>query len=165
MGVSDWNWKLPMDLQDYAWDCSANATAWCLRAVGLKYTEQDVIKGLGPTRISPTQGLLDASGAGLVQYLAEIGVTALNDADSSWAEVQAAAGHQPMVIGGRAWYHWVAVRMGSDTVGHPEREALLLMNGSPGYVGVYQLLDKWAFDKLGPFSAVWFTHWPSHPPV
>lgn len=159
MGVTDWNWKLPADHQDYAWDCAACSTAWALRTVGKKYTEQDVIKGMGPKRITPTHGLMDASGAGIVSWLAEIGVQAANDADATWDEVQAAAGYQPLIIGGRAWYHWVAVRMGSDTVGHPERETLLLMNPSPGYAGVYQLLDPTAFAKLGPFSAVWFTSW------
>lgn len=165
MSLTDWNWALAADLQDYAWDCAACSTAWCLRTIGWHYTEQDVIKGLGPSRISPTNGLLDASGAGLVQWLAEIGIGAANDADASWEEVQAAAGHQPMVIGGRAWYHWVAVRMGSDTVGHPDRATLLLMNPSPGYAGVNQLLDPWAFDRLGPFSAVWFTSYAPRPPT
>lgn len=159
MGINDWNWKLPADVQDYSWDCAACSTAWALRSIGRQYTEQQVIAGMGRTRISPTHGLLDASGAGIVSWLAEIGVQAANDADSSWDEVQAAAGHQPMVIGGRAWYHWVGVRMGSETVGHPAIATLLLMNPSPGYAGVGQLLGQDAFSKLGPFSAVWFTSW------
>lgn len=159
MGVSDWSWKLPADLQDYAWDCACCSTAWCLRAIGRPYTEQQVIAGMGRTRVTPTHGLADASGAGIVSWLAEIGVTAQNDADATWDEIQAAAGYQPMVIGGRAWYHWVAVRMGSQTVGHPAIETLLLMNPSPGYAGVGQLLGADAFSKLGPFSAVWFTAW------
>lgn len=163
MTLTNWNWLLPADVQDYAWDCAACSTAWAMRTVGYHVTEQDVIKGLGPSRISPTLGLLDASGAGLVSYLAEVGITALNNPAATWDDIQAAAGNQPMVIGGRGWYHWVGVRMSSLTVGQPERQSLLLMNSSPGYVGVYQLMDPWTFKKAGPWSAVWFTQWPPHP--
>jgi hypothetical protein len=154
-----WNWLLPADLQDYSWDCAACSTAWAMRTVGRKETEQDVIEGLGPGRITPTYGLMDASGAGLVEYLGEQGIGAQNNPDASWDDVMAAAGHQPMVCGGRAWYHWVAIRMGSLMAGAPSTPALLLMNPSPGYVGVYQLLTRDSFDKLGPWSAVWFTSW------
>src|SRR5215467_14061210 len=109
MGVEDWNWKLSTDLQDYPWDCAACSLAWCLRTVGFTSTEQDVIAGLGPSRISPTLGLLDASGSGLVSYCGEIGVGAENNPNATYRDVVAAAGFQPMLIGGRAWGHWVAV--------------------------------------------------------
>jgi hypothetical protein len=155
----DWNWALEKDLQDYAWDCAACSTAWSLRAVGYNTTEQDVIAGLGPSRISPTYGLLDASGAGLVSYLAEMGVTAQNNPEASWQEVLDAAGHQPMVIGGRAWNHWVAVRMGGPAAGRPEYPYILLMNPSPGWKGIEQYLGEESFASVGPFSAVWFTEW------
>lgn len=159
MSAEDWNWRLPKDLQDYPWDCSACSTAWAMRTVGFVVTEQDVIAGLGPNRISPTYGLLDASGAGLVSYLAEMGIGAENNPNASWSDLQAAAGHQPMVIGGRTWCHWVAVRMGSTYAGYPDVELLALMNPAPGYMDVEQLLDMNQFAYLGPFSAVWFTSW------
>jgi hypothetical protein len=159
VSLTDWNWLLEPDRQDYPWDCSACSTAWAMRTVGYMVTEQDVIAGLGPERISPSLGLLDASGAGLVSFLEEQGISAENDADASWEEVMAAAGHQPMVIGGRAWYHWVAVRMGSLAIHRPELELLSLMNPAPGYAGVEQTLDEDTFAVLGPFSAVWFTSW------
>lgn len=159
MGLADWNWRLPTDLQDYPWDCSACSTAWAMRTVGYAVSEQDVITGLGPSRISPTLGLLDASGAGLVSYLAEMGISAANNSSASWDDVMAAAGYQPMVIGGRAWCHWVAVRMGSSAIARPDLELLVLMNPAPGYLGVEQLLAPFDFEQLGPFSAVWFTAW------
>ena len=159
MGVADWNWRLPADLQDYAWDCAACSTAWALRTVGYDLSEQDVIEGLGPARISPALGLLDASGAGLVQYLAEIGVSASNNPDASWEEVTDAGGYQPMVIGGREWCHWVAVRMAAAAAGLPPRPSILLMNPSPGYREVGQSLNVYEFEELGPFSAVWFEAW------
>lgn len=159
MAVEDWDWLLPADLQDYAWDCAACSTAWCLRTIGLNYSEQAVIRGLGPSRISQSLGLLDASGAGLVEYLNEVGVNAKNNASSSWSQLLDAAGFQPMVIGGRAWCHWVAVRMGPAAANQPQQDALLLMNPSPGYQAVYQVLNESDFDRLGPFSAVWFESW------
>lgn len=159
MALTDWNWLLPADPQDYPWDCSACSTAWAMRTVGYNVSEQDVIAGLGPSRISPAQGLLDASGAGLVSFLGEQGIGAENNPDASFQEVMDAAGYQPMVIGGRAWCHWVAVRMGSAAVGRPELQMLALMNPASGYMGIGQYLDADDFYALGPFSAVWFTSW------
>lgn len=159
MSVSDWNWLLPADLQDYPWDCAACSTAWAMRSVGYPHSEQDVIAGLGPSRISPTLGLLDASGAGLVSYLAEVGINAANNPDASWGDVVAAAGFQPMVIGGRNWNHWVAIRMGGAAIGLPDYPNLALMNSSPGWMGIGQSLEEDDFNYLGPFSAVWFNSW------
>ncbi|HEX4716482.1 MAG TPA: hypothetical protein VH164_16305 [Ktedonobacteraceae bacterium] len=147
------------DNQDYPWDCSACSTAWCTRTVGQMLTEQDMIAALGPNRISPTYGLLDASGSGLVSCLAELGIGAQNNAYASFQEVMDAAGYQPMVIGGRAWNHWVAVRMGSSAAGIAQPHALALMNPAPGWMGIDQVLSVADFDRLGPFSAVWFTSW------
>jgi hypothetical protein len=159
MGVSDWNWRLPADVQDYPWDCAAASTAWCLRAIGRDYSEQDVIDGLGSNRITPTYGLMDASGAGLVEYLAEIGVSADNNSSASFADIAAAGGYQPMVIGGRAWCHWVAVRMGGPAAGYPDSAHLVLMNPAPGWMGIDQWMSEHDVAALGPFSAVWFTDW------
>lgn len=159
MGVYDWDWRLPADPQDYPWDCAACSLAWCLRTVGYPFSEQDVIAGLGPSRISPTYGLLDASGAGIVSWLAEIGVGAENNPEASWTDVLAAAGFQPMLIGGRQWCHWTAVRMGSIAIQRPDLDVLLLMNPANGYMGVQQTLVPDQFNDLGPFSAVWLTSW------
>lgn len=159
MGTSDWNWRLAHDPQDVSWDCAACSTAWCLRTIGLDYSEADVVKGLGSGRINPYYGLLDASGAGLVEYLAEVGVVAQNNPAASWGDVVAAAGFQPMVIGGRTWCHWVAVRMGSSCAAVSDRYPLLLMNPADGYMGVGQTLSPEQFASLGPFSAVWLLDW------
>lgn len=159
MGVQDWNWKLPTDPQDYPWDCAACSLAWCLRSIGFTHTEQDVINGLGPSRISPTYGLLDASGAGLVSYCAELGVQAANNPAASYFDVVSAAGYQPMLIGGRAWCHWAAVRMGGPAAGISTAAEFLLMNPANGWMGIGQSMSEYQFDLLGPFSAVWFESW------
>lgn len=159
MSPSDWNWRYPVELQDVPWDCAAASTAWALQACGHPYTEAQVIAGLGPARISPTYGLLDASGAGLVEFLAEIGIDAENDPEASWLDVAAAAGHQPMVMGGRAWCHWTGVRIWSGLYPQPARDLIALANPAPGYMGVSKLIDEDTFEDLGAFSAVWFVSW------
>lgn len=159
VGTTDWNWRHPTELQDVAWDCAAASLAWALQAAGYPYSESDVIDGLGAARISPVYGLLDASGAGLVEYLGEIGISASNNPDASFQQLIDAAGFQPMVIGGRAWCHWSGVRMGGPAFGYPNASGLLLANPAPGHMGVYQLLTQEGYDWLGSWSAVWFTSW------
>jgi hypothetical protein len=156
MGVQDWDWKWPVELQDVPWDCSAASLTWALNAYGHGTSEADVVAGLGPQRISSQWGLLDASGAGLVSYLAELGIPAANNPDATWNEIEGAAGYQPMVIGGREWCHWVGVRMGGPAFMGDFRHIVLLANPAPGYRGVDQALDLDQFEALGPFSAVWF---------
>jgi len=156
MAVEDWNWRYPVELQDVPWDCSAASLTWALNAYGHGTSEATVVTGLGPARITPTYGLMDASGAGLVEYLAELGIPAAFDDNASWDEIEGAAGYQPMVIGGREWCHWTGVRMGGPAFGLGLRGIVLLANPAPGYRGVGQALDWDQFNMLGPFSAVWF---------
>lgn len=159
VGVEDWRWRQPVELQDVPWDCAAASLAWCLQAAGYPATEASVVAGLGPSRISPTYGLLDASGAGLVEYLGELGIAAENNPAATWSDMQAAAGYQPMLFGGRAWCHWSGVRMGTDCAHISGVSALALANPSPGYMGIEQVMDPLDFEQLGPFSAVWFIAW------
>lgn len=121
----------------------------------MPWSEWQVTDAMTPEYISPTLGLLDGSGAGIVEWLETIGVTAWSNPDASFAEVAAAAGHQPMVIGGRAWGHWVAVRTGVPFDQGGDVWTLALMNPAPGYAGVDQFLLFEQFQELGPFSAVW----------
>lgn len=159
MGLEDWNWRLPVELQDVPWDCSAASLTWCLNTIGRTETEADVVAGLGPARISPAYGLLDASGAGLVEYLAELGIGAENNPSASFDDVLAAAGYQPMLMGGREWCHWVGVRIDSPLFPSANDQMLALANPAPGWMGINQVLTRYEFDQLGAFSAVWFTAW------
>lgn len=156
MSLTDWNWRYPVEIQDVPWDCSAASLSWCLRAFGRSETEADVVGGLGPARISPALGLLDASGAGLVSYLGELGISAANNPDASFMDVTAAAGFQPMLIGGRAWNHWVGVRISNCPRASSKATHLALANPAPGWMGIDQVLSSPDFSYLGPFSAVWF---------
>lgn len=159
MSLETWNWKHPVELQDVPWDCAAASLTWCLNAAGYPLTEAQVVAGLGPGRISPQYGLLDASGAGLVSYLAELGIQADNLNPCSWSDVHNLAGHNPMLMGGRGWYHWTGVRIAGDIVNRPDIDQVILANPAPGWQGVDQYLAGWQFDGLGPFSCVWFASW------
>jgi hypothetical protein len=159
MALSDWNWRLPAEMQDVPWDCAAASLTWCLNTIGRNTTEAEVVAGLGPSRINAAYGLLDASGAGLVDYLSEIGITAYNNPSASWQELLDAAGYQPVLAGGRTWCHWTGVRI-SNQVLYPDRAGLVaLANPAPGWMGVDQLLDQDDFERLGAFSVVWFAAW------
>jgi hypothetical protein len=159
MGLEDWNWRLPVELQDVPWDCAAASLTWCLNTIGRTETEADVVAGLGPARISPALGLLDASGAGLVEYLGELGIGAANNSNASFDDVLAAAGYQPMLMGGREWCHWVGVRICSPLFPSANDQVLALANPAPGWMGINQVLTRYEFLQLGAFSAVWFTSW------
>lgn len=159
MALTDWDFRHPAELQDVPWDCAAASLAWALQAAGHPYTEAQVVAGLGPTRISPVYGLLDASGAGIVDWLATVGIAAENNPQASWADVIAAAGYQPMLCGGRQWCHWTGVRLWGGMFGATYEDMLALANPAPGYMGVDQLLYHNQFQMLGPFSAVWFVAW------
>lgn len=156
MAVQDWDWRYPVELQDVAWDCAAASLTWALNAYGHSLTEAQVVAGLGPTRISPALGLLDASGAGIVDYLSTIGVPAQSATGCTWQDIETAAGFQPLIMGGAGWYHWTGVRMGGSAFRSVPTETILLANPAPGYADVGQALSRWQFDALGPFSAVWF---------
>lgn len=159
MSLDTWNWKLPVEIQDVPWDCAAASLTWCLNTIGRNVTEADVVAGLGPSRISPTYGLLDASGAGLVSYLAEIGIQADNLGQLPWQDALNLAGHNPMLMGGRAWCHWTGVRVSGQTYGRPDVPAILLANPAPGWLGVGQYIQQHQFSDLGSFSGVWFATW------
>jgi hypothetical protein len=159
VAIDDWNWRLSVELQDVPWDCAAASLTWCLNTIGRNVTEAQFVAGLGPGRISATYGLLDASGAGLVSYLAELGIAASNDANSSWQELIEGAGHQPMLAGGRSWCHWTGIRMSGLTFGRPDVPALALANPAPGWMGIDQVLTEPDVQLLGPFSAVWMNSW------
>jgi hypothetical protein len=159
MGLEDWNWRLPVELQDVPWDCAAASLTWCLNSIGRTETEADVVAGLGPARISPAYGLLDASGAGLVEYLGELGIGAANNPNASFEDVYSAAGYQPMLIGGRGWCHWSGVRIAKLIEPYSINSFLALANPAPGWDSVNQFLGSYDFSRLGTFSAVWFTSW------
>ncbi len=141
---------IPTELQVQPWTCSIRATMWLLKSIGIAVTPEEAQDGMYPRYVSEELGLLDASGAGIVQFLRDAyGVEAFNRAPVSFEEVAEWAGRYPVAIGGRNWCHWTAVR-GVNSDGN-----LILAN--PGGTGPrygQQTLNRGQFEQLGWFSAV-----------
>jgi hypothetical protein len=150
----------PARLQENDWDCSAESIEWCLYAWGRTPDDnwiEDSMIAAGV--ISPEIGCLDASGAGLADWLndeyGEFGYLASNEPSVSFDDVAWEAGlkKHPLAIGGRGWYHWSGVR------GYqPETDALLLANPAPGWQGVYDTITRSDWARLGTWSMVRLTH-------
>jgi hypothetical protein len=110
--------------------------------------------------MSPSLGLMDASGAGLASFLVrhygEDGFTSTNLSPVSYDTLLAESGRCPMLIGGRRWGaggHWSGLRSYDS-----ERHLLLLANPAAGYIGINQDMNREQFERLGPFSAVTLDH-------
>lgn len=107
--------------------------------------------------VSPSQGLLQASGAGLASFLQrhyqEFGFSAYNTDPVSFDFLAETCGVYPMMMGGRVWGHWSGL-----SAYDKERDLLLIANPSAGWKGVGQTMDRGQFQRLGSFSAVHLTH-------
>ena len=142
--------------QLYDWTCSACATEWTERALGnprgadIYTNRQQVVYAIGyPQNINSAVGLVDGSGSQLARVLSSS--TGL-DPNQGWLDFDTvyalAADQTPTLMSGAAWYHWVAVRgvQGSN---------LWIANSAPGYKGIYDVLSRADFERLGSFSVVW----------
>jgi len=150
----------PAITQQHDWDCSEESAHWMLCAYGRDPSESWMEASLIETgTVTPAYGLMDASGFGMAAWLndqyGDFGYLASNDNPVSFDELASEAGslQHPLMIGGRAFYHWVGLR-GYD----PGQDILVLANPAPGYRGVYQELTRSQFAALGSFSLVRLTH-------
>jgi hypothetical protein len=151
----------PPHPQEADWDCSQDSAEWALWSVGRRpanawMEETMVAEGV----VSPSLGLMDASGAGLASFLTrhygEDGFTSANVSPISFDTLAAESGSYPLMIGGRRWGvggHWSGLRAYDA-----ERDVLLLANPAAGYVGINQTMNREQFGRLGPFSAVSLSH-------
>jgi hypothetical protein len=150
----------PTIAQEESFDCSETAALWSLRAWGRETSDdwlehQMIAEGV----MTPEHGLMDASGAGLADFLnrhyAELGYVATNDGSVSFDDVALEAVDQlyPLMIGGRAWAHWSGCRGYESST-----DELQLANPANGYKGVYQTMSRSQFNALGPFSMVRLRH-------
>lgn len=140
-------------IQDEAWTCSVYAGDWCLRSLGLPSDNESLEREmLDAGVVTKEYGLMDARGYGLAsileKHLPEGAKPPVVEENATWAWLAKRAGYGPIAIGGRNWYHWVAVR---DYI----QGRFMLANSAPGYRGVQQYLTLDDFARLGTFSAVW----------
>lgn len=143
-----------MPVQSVDWTCSACSLAWVLRATAQDTTadEWSEVEAIGyPQNINPTYGLMDGSGYQLQRVFRDNGL----DSSQGWLtfdQVYAIAGSNTGMMSGGGWYHWVAIRGRDDT-------NLWIANSAPGYKGVWEILTREDFNRLGPFSVVWVTEY------
>jgi len=145
-----------MPAQEANWSCSACALAWVMRATGLDpaMDEWAAVNAIGPgpscggsVNISPSVGLCNANGPALQAVYSSYGQATDQgwlDFDTVWQLAQETTGQ----MSGSSWYHWVALR---GTQG----DALWVANSAPGYKGIYDIVTRADFQRLGGFSVVW----------
>jgi hypothetical protein len=140
-----------MQPQYFGWTCAACALNWVLHStelVGDSHTRVETVAQIGyPENINPTWGLMDASGAALQDVYSEyeqLTEQGWLDFDTVYELAQQTTGQ----LSGAAWYHWVALR---GVAG----DALWIANSAPGYKGIYDVLNRSDFERLGPFSVVY----------
>lgn len=132
------------------WSCSACSLDWVKVATALAPASNRAITvaEIGyPYNINPQYGLMDASGWALRAVLDQYDQPTEQDW-LSFDEVYRLAQGTTGMMSGAAWYHWVALRgvQGGN---------IWIANSAPGYMGVWDILTPYDFDRLGGFSVVW----------
>jgi len=145
-----WDANLYMQPQVYGWTCSACSLDWVLRSTGLNpYSNREqVVYEIGYTHnINPAYGLMSSDGQALRDVLESYG----QRSEQAWLDFSAVyelAQRTTGMMSGAAWYHWVALR-------GVQGDAIWIANSAPGYKGVWDILTRADFDRLGGFSVVW----------
>lgn len=111
-----------------------------------------VVHAIGyPDHINGEFGLMDGTGAQLQRVILEQTGRESQHGYLGYDDVYALADQgTPMLMSGAAWYHWVAVR-------GVQGNNLAIANSAEGYKGVYSVLSREDFDRLGGFSVIWLT--------
>lgn len=135
--------------QYYDWTCSCCSLDWVLEATWRRGSDRYLTTmEIGYTHnVNPSYGLMDGSGAELQRVLQSYG----QPSEQSWLDFDSVYGLAQQTTGmmsGGNWYHWVALRgvQGSN---------LWIANSAPGYKGVWDVLSREDFNRLGGFSVVW----------
>jgi hypothetical protein len=145
--------------QNDDWSCAPTSLRWALESLGCDAPEDWMENSvISEHVVSRELGLLNATGAGLAHFVRRhfgpMGFDANNEASISFMGAALEGDHAyPILIGGRDWNHWTAVR-GYDAA----NDLLLLANPGDGWRGVRQTMSRAQFDQLGPFSMVRVFH-------
>jgi hypothetical protein len=144
------------EIQRQPWTCAIRSTMWLLRSIGKPVTPDEAQGAMAPRYCNSDFGLLDASGAGIVEVLRDTwGVTAHNQNPVSFEDVVGWAGRYPVAIGGRNWGgpgfgHWSAVRGVNDA-----GDLVLANPAGTGPRFGQQTLNREQWERMGSFSAVY----------
>jgi hypothetical protein len=154
----DYNSSYPVILQTCDWSCSACSWAWLAGSIGQYESEWSAVERIGfPANVNATYGLMDASGKALADaYSQSYSWPSHYSPAVTYADAISLAWAGPLLLGGRQWCHWTAVR-GTDG------RVLQLANPAPFWFGVGQVLNEPQWDRLGPWSAVWLSEGQTTP--
>ena len=135
--------------QYYDWTCSCCSLDWVLEATWCRGSDRyRTTMEIGYTEnINGQYGLMDGSGAQLQRVLGDYGL----GSEQGWLGFDAVydlATRTTGMMSGQSWYHWVALRGTSGS-------NLWIANSAPGYKGVWDILSREDFNRLGGFSVVW----------
>jgi hypothetical protein len=144
-----WDAHLYMAPQYYSWTCSACSLDWVLEATWTRPSDRYLTTmEIGYTEnINSTYGLMNGDGRELQRVLGNYGLAS----DQAWLDfdmVYELAQHTTGMMSGGNWYHWVGLRGTSGS-------NLWIANSAPGYKGVWDILSREDFLRLGSFSVVW----------
>lgn len=143
--------------QVYDWTCSACATEFVERGCGaprsgdIYANREAVVYAIGyPEHVNATYGLMDGSGRQLQRVLRDHAGLETRQAWLSFDEAHEIYSQTFGLMAGQAWVHWVGVRgvQGSN---------LYIANSAPNYRGIWDVLSREDYQRLGPFSCVWVT--------
>lgn len=140
--------NIPTEFQVQDWTCSVRSLTWCLKSIGVDIEAgdvQDLMVNAG--LINSDLGLLDGSGSGIVQLLADHFQILANARRYSFDDLLALVGKSPILMGGWNWNHWVAVR--GSVYGN-----LDLANPARGVHYGQTIMGPGDYEALGPFSVV-----------
>lgn len=140
-----------MPPQHLDWTCSACSLDWLLRATAIDETSTvaEQIQAIGyPEQINAQVGLTNGSGFALQDVLLRDYEQTSEAAWLGFDAVYALATRTTGLLGGSRWNHWVAIRGARDG-------AILIANSAPGYRGIFDVLTRESFERLGPFAVVW----------
>lgn len=146
-----WDQVQPMAPQLRNWTCAACALDWVVRSTALvpDYDRERAVYDIGyPEQINSSEGLTNINGPGqaLIDVLSYYG----QESEQGWLDydtIFAKAQRNPAMLAGVRWYHWVALRGTSGG-------NLWIANSAPGYKGMWDILGRYDFDRLGPFNTV-----------
>jgi hypothetical protein len=143
--------------QWYDWTCSACSTEWAERAVGAARSDdipanrEQVVYAIGyPDQINASVGLTNAEGPGaaLQRVLRDHAGVEMQQGWLSFDEAYAIYSTTFGLMGGAEFCHWVGVRGVSGS-------NLWIANSAPGYRGVWDVLSRYDYERLGGFNCLW----------
>ena len=140
-----------MEPQIYGWTCSACSLDWVIRSTLLvpEYDRPRAVAEIGyPDQINENVGLTNVDGPG--QALMDVLASYDQPSEQGWLDfdtVYELAKESTGMMAGSAWGHWVAIRgvQGSN---------LWVANSAPGYKGVYDVVSRSDYSRLGPMNVV-----------